>query len=74
MERSRALRQDPDVILVGEMRDRETVEIGLSAAEKITSSESLSRTTRLSSSSLPLPMKYRASGLRRDFSLTAHPP
>jgi twitching motility protein PilT len=27
------LRQDPDVILVGEMRDRETVEIGLSAAE-----------------------------------------
>ena len=27
------LRHDPDVILVGEMRDRETVEIGLSAAE-----------------------------------------
>ncbi|WP_148861642.1 GspE/PulE family protein [Marinobacter fonticola] len=27
-----ALRQDPDVILVGEMRDRETVEIGLRAA------------------------------------------
>ena len=26
------LRQDPDVILVGEMRDRETVEIGLRAA------------------------------------------
>ena len=28
-----ALRQDPDVILVGEMRDQETVEIALSAAE-----------------------------------------
>jgi len=28
-----ALRQDPDVILVGEMRDLETVEIALSAAE-----------------------------------------
>lgn len=27
-----ALRQDPDVILIGEMRDRETVEIGLRAA------------------------------------------
>ncbi len=27
-----ALRQDPDVILVGEMRDKETVEIGLRAA------------------------------------------
>ncbi len=27
-----ALRQDPDVILVGEMRDRETVEIGLRAS------------------------------------------
>lgn len=28
-----ALRQDPDVILVGEMRDRETMEIALTAAE-----------------------------------------
>jgi twitching motility protein PilT len=28
-----AVRQDPDVILVGEMRDRETFEAGLSAAE-----------------------------------------
>lgn len=28
-----ALREDPDIILVGEMRDRETVELGLSAAE-----------------------------------------
>lgn len=28
-----ALRQDPDVILVGEMRDRETVDIALKAAE-----------------------------------------
>ena len=28
-----ALRQDPDVILVGEMRDADTVEIGLKAAE-----------------------------------------
>jgi twitching motility protein PilT len=28
-----ALRQDPDVILVGELRDRETVEIALQAAE-----------------------------------------
>jgi len=28
-----ALRQDPDVILVGELRDKETVEIALSAAE-----------------------------------------
>lgn len=28
-----ALRQDPDVILIGEMRDRETVEIALTAAE-----------------------------------------
>ncbi|HUF74418.1 MAG TPA: GspE/PulE family protein [Gammaproteobacteria bacterium] len=27
-----ALRQDPDVVLVGEMRDRETVEIGMRAA------------------------------------------
>src|SRR5690606_16859740 len=27
-----ALRQDPDVIMVGEMRDRETAEIGLRAA------------------------------------------
>jgi MSHA biogenesis protein MshE len=27
-----ALRQDPDILLVGEMRDRETVEIGLRAA------------------------------------------
>ena len=30
-----ALRQAPKVILVGEMRDRETVEIGLSAAETV---------------------------------------
>ena len=30
---ARALRQAPKVILVGEMRDRETVEIGMSAAE-----------------------------------------
>lgn len=28
-----ALRQDPDVIMVGEMRDRETIEISLKAAE-----------------------------------------
>ncbi len=28
-----ALRQDPDVILIGEMRDRETIETGLLAAE-----------------------------------------
>ncbi len=28
-----ALRQDPDVILIGEMRDRETVEIAMTAAE-----------------------------------------
>lgn len=28
-----ALRQDPDVILIGELRDKETVEIALSAAE-----------------------------------------
>jgi len=28
-----ALREDPDVILVGEMRDRETIELGLTAAE-----------------------------------------
>jgi twitching motility protein PilT len=28
-----ALRQDPDVILVGEMRDRETIEVALAAAE-----------------------------------------
>ncbi len=28
-----ALRQDPDVVLLGEMRDRETVEIGLQIAE-----------------------------------------
>lgn len=28
-----ALRQDPDVILVGEMRDRESIDIGLKAAE-----------------------------------------
>jgi twitching motility protein PilT len=28
-----ALREDPDVILVGEMRDRETVSLGLTAAE-----------------------------------------
>ena len=28
-----ALREDPDIILVSEMRDRETLEIGLSAAE-----------------------------------------
>lgn len=28
-----ALRQDPDVILIGEMRDRETISAGLSAAE-----------------------------------------
>ena len=27
-----ALRQDPDVVLVGEMRDQETAEIGLRAA------------------------------------------
>jgi len=29
----RVLRQDPDVILIGEMRDRETIEIALTAAE-----------------------------------------
>lgn len=29
----RALRQDPDIILVGEIRDRETIEIALRAAE-----------------------------------------
>ena len=29
----RALRQDPDVILVGEMRDLETIEAAISAAE-----------------------------------------
>src|SRR6185436_7916346 len=28
-----ALRQDPDVILVGEMRDRETIDIAIKAAE-----------------------------------------
>ncbi|MEX2526186.1 MAG: type IV pilus twitching motility protein PilT [Gemmatimonadota bacterium] len=28
-----ALREDPDVILVGEMRDKETIELGISAAE-----------------------------------------
>ena len=28
-----ALREDPDVILVGEMRDRETMELGMTAAE-----------------------------------------
>jgi len=28
-----AMRQDPDIILVGEMRDRETIEAGLTAAE-----------------------------------------
>jgi twitching motility protein PilT len=28
-----ALREDPDVILVGEMRDRETISLGLTAAE-----------------------------------------
>jgi len=28
-----ALRQDPDIIFIGEMRDRETIEAGLSAAE-----------------------------------------
>lgn len=28
-----ALRQDPDVILIGEMRDRETIEIAMTAAE-----------------------------------------
>src|SRR3989304_574337 len=28
-----ALRQDPDVIMVGEMRDMETIEIALTAAE-----------------------------------------
>ena len=28
-----ALREDPDVILVGEMRDRETIELGMTAAE-----------------------------------------
>ncbi len=28
-----ALREDPDVILVGEMRDRETIELGITAAE-----------------------------------------
>ncbi len=28
-----ALREDPDVILVGEMRDRETIELGLTAAD-----------------------------------------
>ncbi len=28
-----ALREDPDVILVGEMRDRETMELGITAAE-----------------------------------------
>ncbi|WP_352284764.1 ATPase, T2SS/T4P/T4SS family, partial [Pseudoalteromonas sp. Q18-MNA-CIBAN-0097] len=27
-----ALRQDPDIIMVGEMRDQETVDIGLRAA------------------------------------------
>jgi twitching motility protein PilT len=29
----RALRQDPDIILVGEMRDLETIEAAISAAE-----------------------------------------
>jgi twitching motility protein PilT len=28
-----ALREDPDVVLVGEMRDKETIELGLTAAE-----------------------------------------
>jgi twitching motility protein PilT len=28
-----ALREDPDVIMVGEMRDRETIELGITAAE-----------------------------------------
>jgi len=28
-----AMRQDPDIILIGEMRDRETIEAGLTAAE-----------------------------------------
>ncbi len=33
MALKRALRQDPDIILVGEMRDKETIEIALKAAE-----------------------------------------
>ena len=30
-----ALRQDPDIILVGEMRDRETIDIAIKAAKSI---------------------------------------
>ena len=32
VDKRRALRQDPDIVLIGEMRDQETAEIGLRAA------------------------------------------
>ena len=32
MDSRTALRQDPDVIMVGEIRDKETVEIGIEAS------------------------------------------
>jgi twitching motility protein PilT len=41
-----ALREDPDVILVGEMRDRETIELGITAAETGTSSSGPCTPTR----------------------------
>ena len=57
----RVLRQDPDVILIGEMRDEETVQAALSAAETghlvlstihtVDATESINRIARL----LPAP-------------------
>ena len=64
-----ALRQDPDVILIGEMRDPETVRAALQAAETrhlvmstlhtVDAAETVNRVDRL----LPLPISSSRSGL-----------
>ena len=59
-----ALRQAPKVVLVGEMRDRETVEIGLSAAETghllLTTLHTVDAAKRLTESSVCLSRKMRS--------------
>ena len=63
----RVLRQDPDVILIGEMRDEETVQTALSAAETghlvlstLHTSTRRRRSTASSTSSRPTSSSRRA--------------
>ncbi len=57
-----ALRQDPDIIMVGEMRDMETIDIALKAAETGHLVFSTVHTTRRDQDDLPPGERLRAGG------------